>query len=195
MLRLSPLSASIVLLLAAAFSACGPSKPAETEGSSETADKDKDASKDASKDKDIDNGSGEASPPPSGDKGSETPPPPKSDVDKSMSLDTYEMTPSDCNALGRHYGEVARSDQMAGLSPKLNEKQRSSTMAQIDKVVGKLEESWTDGCHSSLENKAVDHDAIKCALGAKTVKAFDVCINGAAGTPQPAGKPSGKKKK
>jgi hypothetical protein len=116
------------------------------------------------------------------------------DVPKGMSMDSYEMTPSDCNALGRHYGEVARSDQMKDLSPKLNEKQRAATMAQIDKVVGKNEENWTNGCHSTLEGNAVDHDAIKCALAAKTVHDFDVCINGPAGTPQPATKP-GKKKK
>jgi hypothetical protein len=82
---------------------------------------------------------------------------------------------------------------MSALSPKLSEKQRSATAAQVDKVVSKLEESWTSGCATSLVNKAVDHDAIKCALAAKTVKAFDTCINGAAGTPQPTG--GGKKKK
>jgi hypothetical protein len=80
---------------------------------------------------------------------------------------------------------------MSGLSPKLSEKQRASVAAQVDKVVGKLQQSWTDGCHSSLENKAVDHAGIKCALAAKTVKDFDVCLNGPGGT-QPA--PSGKKK-
>jgi hypothetical protein len=107
-------------------------------------------------------------------------------------LDTYEVTPSDCNALGKQYGAVQRSDQVATLSPKLSEKQRAATMAQIEKVVGGLEEKWTAGCHASLVDKAVDHGAIKCALAAKTVKEFDVCINGATGTPQPAGKPKKK---
>ena len=190
--RSSSLSASAFLLLAAALSACEPSKPAESpEGSSDPAAKE---DKDKEKDKDKTETPSEAS---SGSSGSgDKPTPPKSDVDKSMSLDTYEMTPSDCNALGRHYGEVARNDQLAGLSPKLKEAQRAATVAQIDKVVGKLEEAWTNQCHSALVNKAVDHDAIKCSLAAKTVKDFDVCINGAAGTPQaPAGKPGGKKKK
>lgn len=114
--------------------------------------------------------------------------------DRSQSLASYELTPSDCDALGRRYGAVARSDQMAALSPKLSQKQRDATSAQVDKVVGKLEESWIQSCQQNLVNKAVDHAAITCALSAKTVKAFDVCLNGEAGTPQPAGKPGGKKK-
>jgi hypothetical protein len=191
MARPSSLSPFAALLLAA-LAACDPPKPAkEPEGSADPA---------AGGDKDIDKGGekgekGEKaegpSEPAAGDKG-ETPP--KAEIDKGLSLDTYEMTPSDCNALGRHYGEVARNDQVAGLSPKLTEKQRSSTVAQIDKVVGKLEESWTNGCHNSLVNKAVDNASIKCALAAKTVKDFDICINGREGaTVQPRGKGPGKK--
>jgi len=113
-------------------------------------------------------------------------------VDKSMSLDTYELTPSDCEALGKQYGVAARADQMSALSPKISEKQRSATAAQVDKVVSKLEDSWIAGCQTSLVNKAVDRGAIKCAMAAKTVKAFDVCLNGESGTPQPAGKPKKK---
>jgi type IV secretory pathway VirB10-like protein len=191
MRRLSQLPAFAILALAALIAACSPSKPPESpEGTSEPA-----AAKDKEKsESDMPKDGKEETPaePSSGQGSGDHPPPPKPAVDKSMSLDTYEMTPSDCNALGRHYGEVARSDQMAGLSPKLSAKQKEATREQIDKVVGKLEGQWTDGCHASLVNKAVDHDAIKCALAAKTVKDFDVCINGAAGTPQ--GKPAGKKK-
>jgi hypothetical protein len=113
-------------------------------------------------------------------------------VDKSMSLDTYELTPSDCEALGKQYGVAARADQMSALSPKISEKQRTATAAQVDKVVSKLEDSWIAGCQSSLVNKAVDRASIKCAMAAKTVKAFDVCLNGEGGTPQPAGKPKKK---
>lgn len=187
--RPSRLSAAALLSLAAVISACEPPKPAETpEGTNEPeAGKEKAGADMPKETKD------EPAPAAGGSDGSKEKPAAPT-VDKSMSLDTYEMTPSDCNALGRHYGEVARNDQLAALSPKLTEKQRSSTAAQIDKVVGKLEESWTNGCHASLVNKAVEHDAIKCALASKTVKDFDVCINGSGGTPQPAGKPTGKKK-
>lgn len=115
------------------------------------------------------------------------------DADKSMSLENYELTPSDCDALGRQYGSVARADQMGALSPKLSEKQRATTAAQVDRVVSKLEESWIASCHSNLVNKSVDHAAVKCALASKTVKQFDVCLNGEGGTPQPTGKPSKKK--
>src|SRR5215470_1629965 len=134
----SPLSASAALFLSAALSACSPDKPPETPETPASTAEAESPSKSEPKT--------EAS----ADMGEPSPAAPKPDVDKSMSLDTYEMTPSDCNALGRHYGEVARNDQMAGLSPKLTEKQRSSTAAQIDKVVGKLEETWTNGCHTSL---------------------------------------------
>jgi hypothetical protein len=190
--RPSLLLASSAFALAAALvslAGCSPAKPADApEGSSEPAAKDKPESEGPKA------GNEEAATRPAAETGGEHEhaAPPKSDVDRSMSLDTYEMTPSDCNALGRHYGDVARSDQMVGLSPKLSEAQRSATAAQIDKVVGTLEGRWTDGCHASLVNKAVDHDNIKCALAAKTVKDFDVCLNGAAGTPQV--KAPGKKK-
>lgn len=109
-------------------------------------------------------------------------------VDKSMSLDSYELTPSDCEALGKQYGVAARADQMSALSPKISEKQRAATAAQVDRVVTKNEESWIANCQSTLVNKAVDHGAIKCAIAAKTVDAFNVCLNGE-GAPPPAGKP------
>jgi hypothetical protein len=192
MRRLSLYPASAILALAAVIAGCSPSKPPESpEGSSEpAAGKDeKKADADMPKDEAAEPSSGSGS---SAGKADHPPPPPKPAVDKSLSLDTYEMTPSDCDALGRHYGEVARSDQMSALSPKLSAKQKSATAEQVDKVVGGLEEKWTSGCQTSLVNKAVDHDAIKCALAAKTVKDFDVCINGTAGTPQ--GKSPGKKK-
>lgn len=109
------------------------------------------------------------------------------------STEAYELMPSDCDALGKQYGIVARADQMAALSPKLSAKQRAATAEQVDRVVSKLEESWIQSCQSSLVNKAVEHKSIKCALAAKTVKQFDVCLNGEGGTPQTPAKP-GKKK-
>ena len=165
------------LLLAAALSACSPPKQAETPESSAPKE--------------------ESGNPSSSDIGAastaDTDAPPKApskdkayDVDKSMSMDTYEMTPSDCDALGRQYGEVSRADLMSALSPKLSEKQRAATAAQVEKVVSERQETWISTCQRALVNKAVDHDGIKCALSAKTVKAFDVCING---TSEPVEKP------
>jgi hypothetical protein len=174
------LAAPLLLALGAA-AACGASStpPESPEKSDKTEGADKPSSPEADIPKDP------AAP---ADEGTVAAAPSARKIDPALSLDTYEMTPSDCNALGQHYGEVARSDQMSALSPKLKEAQRASTAAQVDKVVGKLEETWISGCQTSLVNKAVDHDGIKCALAAKTVKDFDVCLNGASGTPQPSGK-------
>jgi hypothetical protein len=173
-------------VLAAVISACSPSpKPAESpEG---PASKDESDTPTPPAEATADMGA-----PPAERQGSAEKAP---DVDRSMSMDTYEMTPADCDALGRQYGDLARADQMGALSPKLSEKQRSATGAQVDKVVSKLQETWINGCQTTLVNKAVDHDAIKCALAAKTVKAFDVCINGTAGAGQGASPGTTKKTK
>lgn len=181
MLRLSSLAA---IAGAAALSACSPSQPPETPATP----------------------SGTAEPAAGADPASTAEPATSAmpgaivksgDEGKAPSLEAYELTPSDCDALGKQYGVVQRADQMAALSPKLSEKQRASVAEQVDRAVSKIEESWTQGCQSSLVNKAVDHATIKCALASKTVKQFDVCLNGEGGTPQqPAGKPAkpGKKK-
>jgi len=118
--------------------------------------------------------------------------PKPSGVPAGLAMDTYELTPSDCDALGRHYGEVAKADQVAQLSPRLNEAKRAATVEQIDKVVGKLSDTWTNTCQTTLVNRAVDHDHITCALKSKSVHEFDVCLNGNDGTPQQPAK--GKKR-
>jgi hypothetical protein len=174
----SPPSAFAAFVLAAAISACSPSpKPAESPEGPASKEESSPPSSSPPAETAADTGAS-----PAERQGAVEKAP---DVDRSMSIDTYEMTPSDCDALGRQYGEVSRADQMSALSPKLSEKQRSATGAQVDRVVSKLQETWINGCQTNLVNKAVDHDAIKCALAAKTVKAFDVCLNGTAG---PVGK-------
>src|SRR5690349_9866834 len=77
--------------------------------------------------------------------------------DSSGVPEDYSLTASDCMALGQQYGAVGRSDQMAALSPKLTEKQRTATAASIDKVVQKLEDQWIDGCREALVGKVVVH--------------------------------------
>ena len=94
--------------------------------------------------------------------------------------DDYSLTENDCQALGRGYGDAARYDQRAVLNPKLTDKQREQANASIDAVVGKLATAWEATCVKSLAGNIVDHAKIKCALGSKTVKAFDVCLNGEA---------------
>ncbi len=109
----------------------------------------------------------------------------------------YAITAVDCDALGKQYGEVARADQMLGVSPKLNEKQRAAAAASVDKVVSKLEDAWIESCRNNLVGKMGDRKSFQCAMATKTVKAFDVCLNGEQGTPQnkDAGKPKGAAKK
>ncbi len=113
----------------------------------------------------------------------EAPPPPtmgsvKREGSATDVPDDYSLTENDCQALGRGYGDATRSDQRAALNPKLTAKQREQADASIDGVVTKLEASWTDTCLKQLAGKIVDHKNVKCALAAKTVKAFDTCING-----------------
>ena len=189
-----PPFAALVLLVSlastAATSACSPAKPAEApEGAAPKEDSDSPPSPAQTA---HTGGAADTDAPAKEPSGSADKP---SDVDKSMSMDTYEMTPSDCDALGRQYGEVSRSDQMSALSAKLSEKQRAATAAQVDKVVSKLQEAWMNQCQTALVNKAVDHDSIKCALAAKTVKAFDVCLNGTSGPATAPGNTTKKTKK
>ena len=91
--------------------------------------------------------------------------------------DDYSLTENDCQALSRGYGDAARGDQRAALNPKLTAKQREQAETSIDGVVTKLEAGWEETCLKSLAGKIVDHNRIKCALGSKTVKAFDLCLN------------------
>jgi hypothetical protein len=102
--------------------------------------------------------------------------------------DDYTLTERDCDTLGKQYGAVARSDQLAALNPKLSDKQRAVAEANIDKGVGVIESQWIDSCIKSLAGKVADRSALKCAMGAKTVSAFQVCL----GDTGPSGK-GGKK--
>ena len=116
----------------------------------------------------------------------EAPPPPtmgtvKRPAGPVETPDDYSLTENDCQALGRQYGDAARADQRVGLNPKLTPKQREQADASIDSVVSKLESGWIDTCMKNLAGKNVEHEKIKCALGAKTVKSFDVCLNGQKG--------------
>ncbi len=92
--------------------------------------------------------------------------------------DDYSLTENDCQALGRAYGDVARSDQRAALNPKLTAKQLEQANTNINAAVTKVENTWVDTCLKSLAGNIVDHKHITCALAAKTVKAFDICVNG-----------------
>ncbi|MFO0756905.1 MAG: hypothetical protein U0359_10455 [Byssovorax sp.] len=111
--------------------------------------------------------------------------------------DDYELTPGDCDALGKQYGRLARGDQLAALNPKLTQAQRETAESNIDRAIAPLEGRWIDGCVASLAGKVSNRASLKCAMDAKTVKAFDVCLNGEGGTapadPKPGAAPKKKK--
>jgi hypothetical protein len=102
----------------------------------------------------------------------------KSVGDQNSIPDDYYLTAGDCEALGKQYGHAARNDQLATLSPKLSEKLRAQGTEAIDKAVTKLEDKWIASCQSALVGQVGDPKALKCALNAATVAAFDVCLNG-----------------
>jgi hypothetical protein len=94
--------------------------------------------------------------------------------------DVYELTNGDCATLSRQLGDLTRSDERAKLSPKLTEKQRAAVDKSIDDAAAKIADGWVSMCQSTLVGKVVDPKALACALDAKSVHAFDVCLNGSA---------------
>jgi hypothetical protein len=168
MLRLRP-GLAPALLASVSLAACsGSSKPPESPDAP-AASADPDAKPDAKSDE-------------------QAPPPSTKSQDDNAVPDDYSITAGDCEALGQQYGTAARNDQMATVSPKVSEKQRAAAQASVDKVVSKMEEQWIDHCRSALVGKVADPRALKCAIAAPTVKAFDVCLNGENATTGKGGK-------
>jgi hypothetical protein len=97
--------------------------------------------------------------------------------------DDYEMTNRDCVELGRQLKAVIRNDEVVKLSPKLKQNQRDAAEASIDRAATTRQDQWIEGCQSSLVGKVVNQAALKCAMGTKTVKDFDACLNTAGDEP------------
>jgi len=92
--------------------------------------------------------------------------------------ESYDISIGDCRLLARTYGAATRSDEGAKLSPKLKEEKREKAKAAIAKAADKLEQRWFDSCAESLVGMTRDRESLNCAIKAKTVKEFDVCLNG-----------------
>ena len=92
--------------------------------------------------------------------------------------DSHDITNGDCDALGDQLKAATRADQLATLDAKLSAAQRSQAEESINTVSVKVGEKWTESCRRSLVGGATDSGSLKCALRAKTVKAFDDCLNG-----------------
>jgi hypothetical protein len=91
---------------------------------------------------------------------------------------SYEITNRDCDALGDRLAEVTRSDQSAEISPRLSKAQRDQTEAANAEVSRKVGERWAESCRRSLVGGYTDEGSLKCAMRARSVKAFDECLNG-----------------
>jgi hypothetical protein len=93
--------------------------------------------------------------------------------------DDYTAQEVDCVELGKAYGNVTRADLEGQLSSKLNPKQRATAQKSIDTAATKMETQASNACRNSMLGNVVDRASLKCAIDAKTAKAFDACLNGA----------------
>ena len=98
--------------------------------------------------------------------------------------DDYEMTNRDCVELGKQFKNVIRNDELSKLSPKLKQNQRDAAEASIDRAATTRQDQWVEGCQGSLVGKVVNQGALKCAMGTKSVKDFDACLNQTGEVPQ-----------
>ena len=101
--------------------------------------------------------------------------------------DDYSLTPSDCDALGKHFADVVKSDLMAEIGPKVSEKQRAQTEEAINKNVAKQADAWIDACQKTLAGNIVDRRTLKCAMEARTAVAFKTCLGDDSKTPAGGG--------
>ncbi len=89
-----------------------------------------------------------------------------------------EITAHECQVLAQRYGDLTRSDNMNALPQGLTAGQRQQAQTNILSASDKLSERWEQGCLESLVGKVASEDSMKCAMAAKTVADFDVCLNG-----------------
>jgi hypothetical protein len=119
--------------------------------------------------------------PPSGSVSDPEPPkgaePKKGSGDSGSIPDDYVITHGDCVLLGKQFAVVNRNDQLATLSPKLTDKQRSQAEGSINEGANKIGEKFAESCQKSSAGSHGDPKALKCALNSKTAKEFDACLN------------------
>ncbi|XYI00470.1 hypothetical protein ACMHYB_12215 [Sorangium sp. So ce1128] len=91
--------------------------------------------------------------------------------------DDYALMPGDCVELGKKLTVLTRTEQVAALSAKLTPEQRGDTEKKIDTVAAKLGDQYAQMCEQNV-GKHVDPGSLKCAFDARTVQAFEACLNG-----------------
>ncbi len=89
-----------------------------------------------------------------------------------------ELTHRDCQTLGGRYRALVVSDESTKLDPTLDDIKREQGSEAIAKGADVLSGRWTDSCEAALVGKFASEEALQCAMTSKTVKAFDVCLNG-----------------
>lgn len=94
-----------------------------------------------------------------------------------------EIMRKDCAALAQKYGELVRTDEASKLNPKLSAAQMDTAKANIDKAAQTLADRFREGCEQSLVGKFAEESALQCAMTAKRLADFDVCMNGPATPP------------
>ncbi|WP_437591824.1 hypothetical protein [Sorangium sp. So ce1000] len=90
--------------------------------------------------------------------------------------DDYALMHGDCVELGKQLTVLTRSEQVAALSAKLTTEQRGETEKKIDVVAATLGEQYARACEQNV-GKSVDPKSLKCAFDARTVRAFETCLN------------------
>jgi len=99
-----------------------------------------------------------------------------------------ELTHRDCRAMADKFAALTRSDEEAKLNPKLSEAQRESAHRAFAEAAQILAERWSTSCESNLVGKIASEESLRCAMSAKTVAAFDVCLNGPPSSAPPGAK-------
>jgi hypothetical protein len=94
-----------------------------------------------------------------------------------------ELSANDCHALAGKYNALTRSDEMAKLPDGLTPEQIALAARQLEAGAEVLSTRWEKGCVESLVGKESPESNLKCAMSAKTVAAFDVCLNGPSDPP------------
>ncbi|WP_437652276.1 hypothetical protein [Sorangium sp. So ce1182] len=90
--------------------------------------------------------------------------------------DDYSLMHGDCVELGKKLTVLTRTEQVGALSAKLTPEQRGETEKKIDVVAAKLGDQYANMCEQNV-GKHVDPGSLKCAFDARTVQAFEACLN------------------
>lgn len=90
--------------------------------------------------------------------------------------DDYALMHGDCVELGKQLTVLTRTEQVAALSAKLTPEQRGETEKKIDAVAATLGEQYAQTCEQNV-GKHVDPKSLKCAFDARSVRAFEACLN------------------